>query len=94
MSAAPNHALSIKTIASHVAVPLVIGAVMALAYLGGFHKPDPHDLRVDVVGTGASTQVIAQTLQQDLGDHVSIRTIATADQARDAIEHREIAAAF
>ena len=94
MSAAPTHALSIKTIASHVAVPLVIGAVMALAYLGGFHKPDPHDLRIDVVGASTSTQVAAQTLQQQLGDHVSIRTVATADEAREAIEHREIAAAF
>ncbi|MBR7559827.1 hypothetical protein KC218_25085, partial [Mycobacterium tuberculosis] len=58
------------------------------------HKPDPHDLRVDVVGTGTSTQLVAQTLQQKLDDHVSIRTVATPEAAREAIEHREIAAAF
>ncbi|MGV9858236.1 hypothetical protein ACWDTD_06250 [Gordonia sp. NPDC003425] len=94
MSAPAPHALPIKTIASHVAVPLVIGFVMALAYIGGFHKPDPHDVRVDVVGAGPQTAITAQSLQQTLGDHVSIRIVASVDQARSAIEHREIAAAF
>ncbi|MFT4042285.1 MAG: hypothetical protein QM673_03900 [Gordonia sp. (in: high G+C Gram-positive bacteria)] len=94
MSAVSAPALPIKTIASHVAVPLVIGFVMALAYIGGFHKPNPHDLRIDVIGSGAQTAVLAQTLQQDLGDRVSIRTVGSVEQARAAIERREIAAAF
>ncbi|MGC5247614.1 hypothetical protein ACPXB3_11890 [Gordonia sp. DT219] len=94
MSSAPNPALPLKTIAAHVAVPFVIGIVMALCYLGGFHKPDPHELRVNVVGDTVATAVTAQELQRDLGDHVDIRTVTSVDEARSAIEHREIAAAF
>jgi hypothetical protein len=94
MSAAPTPPLPIKTIASHVAVPFVIGIVMALCYLGGFHKPDPQGLRIDVVGSGVQTAVTVQQLQQDLGDKVAVRTVDDEDAARDAIERREIVAAF
>lgn len=94
MSPAPAPALPLRVIASHVVVPLLIGAVMALCYLGGFHAPQPHDVRVDVVGSGARNAVVAEKLQQGLGDRMNIRTADSVDSARNALEHRDVAAAY
>ncbi|WP_341267595.1 hypothetical protein [Gordonia malaquae] len=94
MSASPAPALPVKTIASHVLVPVLIGIVMALCYLGGFHKPDPHGLRVDVVGQPAVTQPVGEVLSAKLGDTVDLDYVATVGEARAAIENREIVAAF
>lgn len=48
---------------------------MGLAYLGAFHAPEPHDLRVDVVGSGPSVRVLAQTLQDKGDGALSMRTV-------------------
>src|SRR3954466_2249361 len=41
----------LRHVLSHLLVPVLLATGMALAYLGGFHQPDPHGVRVDVVGT-------------------------------------------
>lgn len=86
MSAGPS-ALSgstagaLRHVLSHLVTPLLMCIGMGLAYLGAFHAPEPHDLRVDVVGSGASAHVLAQTLQ-DRGDGaLSVRTVADRDTA-------------
>jgi len=78
----------------HLLIPLFLGVGMALAYLGAFHQPSPHDVRIDVVGNSAETKVMAQTLQDKLGDMVAIRTVADAGTAEQQIKHREITAAL
>lgn len=85
---------SLKHVAVHLLVPLFLGTGMALAYLGGFHQPSPHGVRVDVVGTSADTKVIARNLQEAVGDTLDVRTVASVDDARDRIEHRELTAAL
>ncbi|GEE02349.1 hypothetical protein nbrc107696_27950 [Gordonia spumicola] len=94
MSASPTPALPLKTIASHVVVPALMGVVMALCYLGGFHKPDPHELRIDVVGPPAVTARVSDALSTELGDKVDLGQATSVDDARTAIENREIVAAF
>ncbi|MFT4086240.1 MAG: hypothetical protein QM658_03650 [Gordonia sp. (in: high G+C Gram-positive bacteria)] len=94
MSATAAPSLPIKTIANHVVVPALIGVVMVLCYLGGFHKPDPHELAVQVVGQPAVTAPIAAGLHQKAGDHLSITTTESIDEARDAIRNRTSSAAF
>ncbi|MFJ8617652.1 hypothetical protein ACIRD4_17520 [Streptomyces clavifer] len=86
MSAGPNGASgtsagALRHVLSHLVTPLLMCVGMGLAYLGAFHAPEPHDLRVDVVGSGASAHVFAQTLQ-DRGDGaLSVRTVADRDTA-------------
>ena len=87
-----RHAL--KHVSIHLLIPLFLGVGMALAYLGAFHQPSPHDVRIDVVGSSAETKVMAQTLQDKLGDAVSVRTVADEATAKAAIEHRDISAAL
>lgn len=86
MSAGPSApsgstAGALRHVLSHLVTPLLMCIGMGLAYLGAFHAPEPHDLRVDVVGSGASAHVLAQTLQ-DRGDGaLSVRTVADRDTA-------------
>ena len=79
---------------THLIVPVLLATGMALAYLGAFHQPDPHGVRLDVVGTGPAVAALAQGLQDGLGDAAAVRTVADVDQARDALEHLRIAGAY
>ncbi|MFE7518775.1 ABC-2 transporter permease [Streptomyces halstedii] len=81
-SAAPGaNAGALRHVLSHLVTPLLMCIGMGLAYLGAFHAPEPHDLRVDVVGSGASAQVLAQTLQDKGDGALSVRTVADRDTA-------------
>jgi hypothetical protein len=83
-----------RTVLSHLLVPVLLATGMALAYLGGFHQPDPHGVRVDVVGSGPEVAVLAQTVQDQLGDRVAVRTVATVDDARQALKDRTVSGAY
>ncbi|WP_372698303.1 hypothetical protein [Arthrobacter sp. JSM 101049] len=75
-------------------IPFFLATVMGLAYLGAFHQPEPHHLPVAVVGESAGTLVFAQTLKNDTGEALDVRTVTSADTARQLIEDREIYAAY
>src|SRR3954468_24053604 len=70
---------------THLVVPVLLATAMALTYLGAFHQPEPHGVRVDVVGPGPEVAVLAQTVQDRLGDGVAVRTVPTVDDARQAL---------
>lgn len=75
-------------------IPFFLATVMGLAYLGAFHQPEPHHLPVAVVGDSAETLVFAQTLKNDAGEALDVRTVPDADTARQLIEDRAIYAAY
>ncbi|HEY0484820.1 MAG TPA: hypothetical protein VGD72_01060 [Mycobacteriales bacterium] len=85
---------AVRHVLTHLLVPLFLGTGMALAYLGAFHEPSPHGVRVDVVGSTPQTQVLAQVLQDRLGDRVAIRTTPSEGAAREALAHQDIAGAY
>ena len=92
MSAGPSSASgstagALRHVLSHLITPLLMCVGMGLAYLGAFHAPAPHDLRVDVVGSGARAQVLAQTLQDKGDGALSVRTVANRDAAADLAAH-------
>ncbi|NED13460.1 hypothetical protein [Streptomyces sp. SID9124] len=74
-AAAGSPAGALRHVLSHLVTPLLMCIGMGLAYLGAFHAPEPHDLRVDVVGSGPSAQVLAQTLQDEGDGALSVRTV-------------------
>jgi hypothetical protein len=84
----------VQHLLTHLIVPVLLATGMALAYLGGFHQPQPHAVRLDVVGTGPAVATLAQGLQDSLGDAAAVRTVADAGQARTALEHLQIAGAY
>jgi hypothetical protein len=85
---------ALRPVVTHLLVPVLLGVGMALAYLGGFHQPSPHHLQVGVVGSSAQHQLLAQQLQDHLGDAIDVRTVPSEAQARELLEHRELAGAF
>src|SRR3954468_23535062 len=84
----------LRHVLTHLVVPVLLATGMALTYLGAFHQPEPHGVRVDVVGPGPEVAVLAQTVQDRLGDRVAVRTVPTVDDARQALTAREIAGAY
>jgi hypothetical protein len=84
----------VRHLLTHLLVPVLLATGMALAYLGAFHQPSPHGVRLDVVGTGPAVATFAQGLQDGLGDMAAVRTVSTVDEARAALEHMEIAGAY
>ncbi|MCU1670158.1 MAG: hypothetical protein JWP40_3085 [Blastococcus sp.] len=84
----------LRHVLSHLIVPFFLATGMALAYLGAFHQPEPKTVRLDVVGSGPQVAVLAQTIQNKLGDRAVVHTVPTVGAARSALEHREIAGAY
>jgi hypothetical protein len=83
-----------KTLAAHILIPLFLGAGMALAYLGSFHEPTPHNLPVAVVGSTPQSMVFAQILNDKGAGKIDVRTVATQANAERLVKDREIAAAY
>ncbi|WP_052227067.1 hypothetical protein [Microbacterium mangrovi] len=83
-----------KTLGAHILIPLFLGAGMALAYLGSFHEPTPHNLQVAVVGSTPQSMVFAQTMNDKGTGKVDVRTVATDADAVKLVKDREIAAAY
>ncbi|RDV45654.1 hypothetical protein DOE76_07465 [Leifsonia sp. ku-ls] len=83
-----------KALGSHILIPLFLAGGMALAYLGAFHAPQPHDLPVAVVGQGPAAQVFAQTLNDKAPAELDVTTVPTAAQAKREIADQKLAAAY
>ncbi|MGL4304613.1 MAG: hypothetical protein ACRCSF_00520 [Mycobacteriaceae bacterium] len=85
---------SVRWVAVQLLLPVLLGAIVALIFLGAFHKPAATAVRVDVVGTSDQVKVLALDLQNVLGDSVSIRSVDTEARAKAKLQLREIAAAY
>jgi hypothetical protein len=80
---APAPSVQLRHLIIALLVPVYLGTGMALAYLGGFHRPEPHHLPVAVVGSSPQDAVLATTIADRAGTSLSVRTVpdvATADK--------------
>nr|WTB32499.1 hypothetical protein OG781_26185 [Streptomyces sp. NBC_00830] len=93
-AAAGSTAGALRHVLSHLVTPLLMCIGMGLAYLGAFHAPEPHDLRVDVVGSGPRAQVLAQTLQDKGAGALSVRTVADRAAAVNHLNTQESYGAY
>ncbi|GAA2999665.1 DUF3533 domain-containing protein [Streptomyces drozdowiczii] len=93
-AAAGSPAGALRHVLSHLVTPLLMCIGMGLAYLGAFHAPEPHDLRVDVVGSGPSAQVLAQTLQDEGDGALSVRTVADRATAAEHLRTQDSYGAY
>ncbi|MFD0371030.1 hypothetical protein [Streptomyces sp. NPDC127114] len=94
MSAGPTTRGALRHVLGHLLTPLLMCIGMGLAYLGAFHAPEPHDLRVDIVGSGPSTQVLAQTLQDKGAGALDVRTVPDRATATTALRERSSFGAY
>jgi hypothetical protein len=75
-------------------IPLFLAAGMALAYLGAFHQPQPHDLKVAIVGNSAQSMVFAQTIGDKAVGELDVQTVAGEATATQLVSNRSIVAAY
>ncbi|MGW0465013.1 hypothetical protein ACWDX6_07030 [Streptomyces sp. NPDC003027] len=85
---------ALRHVIGHLLTPLLMCVGMGLAYLGAFHAPQPHDLRVDVVGSGPTAQVLAQTLHDKGDGALDVRTVTDRDTAVSALRERSSFGAY
>lgn len=85
---------TLRTLTLTVLMPVLMGLGMALAYLGAFAGPTPHELPIGVVGTSAETSVFAQELSDKSPGSFAVRTVDTAADAHALITSGDIAGAF
>lgn len=88
------NAAALRHVLSHLVTPLLMCIGMGLAYLGAFHAPEPHDLRVDVVGSGVNAQVLAQTLQDKGNGALDVRTVPDRAAATEHLRTQHSYGAF
>ncbi|MFF3563577.1 hypothetical protein ACFYXS_26345 [Streptomyces sp. NPDC002574] len=92
--AAPRLRHSVGHIVLHLVTPLLMCLGMGLAYLGAFHAPEPHGMKVAVVGNGPRAQLLAQTLKDKAGDALDVRTVPTRAAAVHQLMDRDLAGAY
>ncbi|MFJ9577712.1 hypothetical protein ACIRQF_15170 [Streptomyces sp. NPDC101191] len=94
MSAGPTTKGALRHVLGHLLTPLLMCVGMGLAYLGAFHAPEPHHLRVDIVGSGPQAQVLAQTLQDKGAGALDIRTVPDRATATASLRERSSFGAY
>jgi hypothetical protein len=75
-------------------IVLVIGSIFVSVYLAAFHAPQPHKLPVAVVGTSQTLAEVRSALDAAQSGGFGVRAYPDAAQARDALEHRTVYAAY
>ncbi|MEE1782018.1 ABC transporter permease [Streptomyces sp. SP17BM10] len=93
-AAAPALGHSLRHLAVHLITPLLMCLGMALAYQGAFHQPEPHHLKVAVVGTTPQTQGLAEAIRAKAGDALDVRTLPDRAAAERQLKDRDLVAAF
>ncbi|MEV6668960.1 hypothetical protein [Streptomyces sp. NPDC051162] len=83
-----------KHVTLHLLTPLLMCLGMGLAYLGAFHSPEPHEMKIAVVGTSAKADALARTLQSKAGDTLDVTTVADRKTAVARLEDRDLAGAY
>lgn len=79
---------------NHLIPTVLMGFVMTVAYLVGFHQPEPHHVPVGVVGQGPAFAATADKVQNAFGDMADVRTYPTQTLAEDALKRAEVAGVF
>ncbi|MCX4878685.1 hypothetical protein [Streptomyces sp. NBC_00847] len=85
---------SLRHVITHLITPLLMCLGMGFAYMGAFVTPEPHHLPVAVVGSGPQAKVFAQTVKDEAGDKLDVRTVATRSEAVDLLDSRDITGAY
>ncbi|MFE7530460.1 hypothetical protein ACFU7Y_32805 [Kitasatospora sp. NPDC057542] len=93
-AAEPTLGHSLKHLATHLITPLLMCLGMALAYQSAFHQPEPHHLKVAVVGTTPQAQGLAQAIQGKAGDALDVRTVDDRAAAEQQLRDRDLVGAF
>ena len=83
-----------KMLARLVVLVSTIGGLIAICFLGALHSPEPNDVDLGVVGPAEATAPVERAIEGVAPGKFDITTYATREEAGEAIQDREITAAF
>jgi hypothetical protein len=75
-------------------VPLFFAAAFAACIIGSYHKPQPNDIKVAVVGPPVQTAPLRAGIEKQAGSAFDIRSVATVAEATRDVRNRDLNAAF
>lgn len=87
-------ATGVKGVLLPVAIALTIGTIFVTVYLAAFHAPRPHRLPVAAVGRARQVLQVKAGIGAVLPGEFSVTRYPSEAQARQAIEHRTVYAAY
>ncbi|WP_327688612.1 ABC transporter permease [Streptomyces tubercidicus] len=84
----------VRPIARVLVFPFAMAVLLVGIYTAAMHAPTPHHLKVAVAGSPAQTGPPAASLRKAVGDAYDVSTVASTEQARQLVAHRDVAAAY
>jgi hypothetical protein len=75
-------------------VPLYLSVAVATNYIGAFHAPKPHHVKVAIVGAPASTAPFAHELSLTPPNGFDVSQLVSVRQARRLVDERKLAGAY
>ncbi|MBV2352950.1 hypothetical protein KUM39_01015 [Streptomyces sp. J2-1] len=85
---------ALRHVLTHLITPLLMCLGMGLAYMGAFVTPEPHHMPVAVVGEAPQAKVFAQTVKDQAGDKLDVRTVDTRAEAVHLLKSRDVTGAY
>lgn len=74
-------------------LPIIVTIALPLMYIGVVHAPSPNHMKIDVVAADSSSTQLAEALEGLPEDAYEVKTVKTADDARqDVLENKARAA--
>jgi hypothetical protein len=74
--------------------PLYIGFVMTVNYVGAFHAPEPHGVKVAVVGSPSITAPVASELALRPPGGFTVTQLTSMSRAHELVRERKLAGAY
>ncbi|MDK1327603.1 ABC transporter permease [Arthrobacter sp. zg-Y1143] len=74
-------------------MPLLMVSMLVGGYLAAMHSPTPHNVPIAVSGSAQQADRFAQALESANADAVDVRTVDSADDARQLVLDREVSSA-
>src|SRR5689334_8936796 len=77
-----------------VVVPAFFAVMFSACIIGAYHKPDPNNIGLGVVGPPAATAPLRAGMAKAAGSAFDIRPVATMADATHAVRQRQLEAAY
>ena len=75
-------------------LPLYLTVAVATNYIGAFHAPKPHHVKVAIVGASALTAPLAHELSRTPINGYDVSQLVSVPQARRLVDDRQLAGAY
>jgi hypothetical protein len=85
---------SVQMIGLQIWLPTLFVLLFCFCYIFAFHSPTPKDVPVAVVGSSQTASPFAASLQKGSDGALTVKTLATAAEARTQVRSGELAAAY